>query len=63
VLDRAVEHAVTGIEAADLGPEPLPGGEPNGPADQADAEDRDDQARTEESTLPATAAARSTCST
>ena len=63
VLERAVEDPGAGIEAADLGAESLPGGEPNGPADQADTEDRDDQALTLDRTLPATAAARSTCST
>ena len=62
VLERLVEHPRRRVVPADLGAEALTRGEPDGPAHEPDAEDRDDQARTAESALPATAAARSTCS-
>ena len=62
-LERRLQHPRRGVVAADLGAEPLARGEPDGPAHESDAEDADDQLRTAESALPATAAARSTCST
>ena len=57
----ALQHPRRRVVPADLGAEALARGEPDGPAHEPDAEDGDDQ-RTAESALPATAAARSTCS-